>query len=146
MRRASITIFSMLAAVGIFAAAVFAQPQSGQRRGGGFGGGFGGGLNLDSEWALVCFQLETEDDLLPQLREVFREAYDLRVEVIEAMREGEIEREDIAEEMVAIKEELAGSLEKILGKERMARLRELRSQRQGGWQRRGRSNRRQNGD
>ena len=142
MRRASITIFSMLAAAGIFAAAVFAQPQSGQRR----GGGFGGGLNLDSEWALVCFQLETEDDLLPQLRGVFREVYDLRAEVIEAMREGEIEREDIAEEMVAIKEELAGSLEKILGKERMARLRELRSQRQGGWQRRGRSNRRQNGD
>ena len=142
MRRASITIFSMLAAVGIFTAAVFAQPQAGQRR----GGGFGGGLNLDFEWALVCFQLETDDELLPQLRGVFREAYDLRAEVIEAMREGEIEREDIAEEMVAIKEELAGSLEKILGKERMARLRELRSQRQGGWQRRGRSNRRQNGD
>ena len=143
MRRASSATFLILAAIGIFAAAVFGQPQSGQRRGGGFGGGF----NLDSEWALVCFQLETEDKLLPQLRAAFREAYDLRAEVFEAMRAGEIEREGIGEEIALIQEELAESLGKILSKEQMTRLKELRSQRQGGRQRaRGRDNRRQSRD
>ena len=145
MRRASIATLSMLSAAGLFAAAVFGQP--GQRPGGGSGGrsggGFGGGFNLDSDWALVCFKLETADELLPKLRGVFREAYDLRAEVIEAMRSGEIDREGVAEEMAAIQEELAEALEKILGVDRMARLRELRSQRQGAWQRsRGGSNRR----
>ena len=110
MRRASSATFLILAAGGIFAAAVFGQPQSGQRRGGGFGGGF----NLDSEWALGCFQLETEDKLLPQLRAAFREAYDLRAEVFEAMRAGEIEREGIGEEIALIQEELAESLGKPL--------------------------------
>jgi hypothetical protein len=142
MRRATIATFSTLAAAGIFAAAVFGQP--GQRPGGGTRGGFGGGFNLDSDWALVCFKLETEDQLLPQLRKVFRKAYDLRAEVIEAMRSGEIGREDIAEEMAAIQEELAESLEKILGKERTARLQELRSQRQNWQGSRGGGNRRQN--
>ena len=142
MRRVPVTILSILAAAGIFAAAVSGQPQSGQRRGGGFGGGF----NLDSDWALICFQLETEDKLLPKLREVFREAYDQRAEVLEAMQSGEIGREDIGEEMTAIQEELSGSLEKILGKERMARLAQLRSQRQSGWRSRGGGNRQQSRD
>ena len=76
---------------------------------------------------------------------MFGEAYDLRAKVIAAMRVGEIDREGVAEEMAAIQEELAESLETILGKGRMARLRELRSQRQGPWQRsRGGSNRQRN--
>ena len=97
---------------------------------------------MESDWALVCFELEAKDELLPRLRGAFKEAYDLRAEVIEQMGSGELDREVMREDMTAIQDDLAASLEEILGEDQMARLQELRAQRRQAWQRpRGRGSR-----
>ena len=114
------------------ASASFGQPQGGP---GGGGGGRPGGLvfGLDSDWAAICFELKLDGVEFASARAAFQGAYDLRKELLEGRRSGEVDRQMMREEMSIAEEELTESLAKVLSAEQLARLRELRSQRRGGF-------------
>ena len=127
MRRVTI-ICAVLAA-----SASFGQPQGGP--GGGGGGGRSGGLvfGLDSDWAAICFEFELAGAKFTSAREAFQAAYDLRKELLEGMRSGEVDREMMREELAIAGEELTEALAKVLTEEQLAQLQKLRSQRRGGF-------------
>jgi len=123
-----------LLALGL-AAYTQAQPGGG-RMGAGRGMGGGGAFMLESDWALICFELKVEKDAFTQLRAVYQQAWDQRREVMEQMQKGGMDRMMLMEEMAMIQEDLEIGYRKVLTEEEQQQLARLRAQRRGAWQRR----------
>ena len=90
-------------------------------------------FGLDSDWAAICFEFELGAEEFTTVREAFQGAYDLRKELLEGMRSGEVDRQMMREELAIAGEALTETIAKVLGEEQLAQLQELRSQRRGGF-------------
>ena len=114
-----------------------------QRFGGGGGPGRGGGggmMPLESDWALISFELDVSPVTLGKLRPVYQKAWDQRSDLFSRMRNQEVDRARIPDLMGSIQAELDAARNETLSEAQVARLVELRSQRRdfGGGVRRGR--------
>jgi len=106
------------------------------------GGGRMGGMSMmrggvESDWAMICFELEVDGETLAKLRPIFKQAWNDRKALIEDMRSGAVDRMMLMEEMVAIQEDLEKEYNGILSEEQQKQLAELKAARQGSWQRGG---------
>ena len=122
----------------VVAATSFAQRFSG---GGGPGRPGGGGMmQLESDWALISFELDVSPVTLGKLRPVYQKAWDQRSDLFARIRNQEIDRARIPDLMGSIQSELDAVRNETLSEAQVARLVELRSQRRdfGGGFRRGR--------
>ena len=122
----------------VVAATSFAQRFSG---GGGPGRPGGGGMMpLESDWALISFELDVSPVTLGKLRPVYQKAWDQRSDLFARIRNQEIDRARIPDLMGSIRAELDAARNETLSEAQVARLVELRSQRRdfGGGFRRGR--------
>lgn len=114
-----------------------------QRFGGGGGPGRAGGggmMALESDWALISFELDVSPVTLGKLRPAYQKAWDQRSDLFARMRDQEIDRARIPDLMGNIQAELDAARNETLSAAQVARLVELRSQRRnfGGGFRRGR--------
>ena len=114
-----------------------------QRFGGGGGPGRAGGggmMPLESDWALISFELDVSPVTLGKLRPAYQKAWDQRSDLFARMRDQEIDRARIPDLMGNIQAELDAARNETLSEAQVARLVELRSQRRnfGGGFRRGR--------
>ena len=114
-----------------------------QRFGGGGGPGRGGGggmMPLESDWALISFELDVSPVTLGKLRPVYQKAWDQRSDLLGRIRNQEIDRARVPDLMGNIQAELDAARNETLSESQVARLVELRSQRRdfGGGFRRGR--------
>ena len=121
----------------VVAATSFAQRFSG---GGGPGRAGGGMMPLESDWALISFELDVSPVTLGKLRPVYQKAWDQRSDMFSRIRNQEIDRARIPDLMGSIQAELDAARNETLSEAQVARLVELRSQRRdfGGGFRRGR--------
>lgn len=115
-------------------ALVLAQPGGGGGGGRGMGRrGGGGGMGLESEWAIVCFELRIDGDQFTKLRAVYQEAWGKRKELMEQMRSaGGGDWEEMAPKLQKLQDELTEKYSAILSKEQVARLQNLVEERRGG--------------
>lgn len=114
------------------AALVDAQPGGG---GGGRGAGRRGGANigLETEWALICFELKIDGDQFTKLRAVYQAAWGQRKELMDQMRSaGGGDWEEMAPKLQKLQDELIEKYSAILSKEQVARLQNLVEERRGG--------------
>ena len=120
----------LLAALLLVAAATsFAQRFGG---GGGPGRAGGGGMMpLESDWALISFELDVSPVTLGKLRPVYQKAWDQRSDLVGRIRNQEIDRARVPDLMGNIQAELDAARNETLSEAQVARLVELRSQRQG---------------
>ena len=102
-----------------------------QRFGGGGRGGGGGMLPLESDWALISFELDVSPVTLGKLRPAYQKAWDQRSDLFVRMRNQEIDRARIPDMMGGIQTELDAARNETLSEAQVARLVELRSQRRG---------------
>ena len=103
-----------------------------QRFGGGGGRGRAGGggmLPLESDWALISFELDVSSLTLGKLRTVHQKAWDQRSDLFARLRNQEVDRARIPELMGNIQSELDGARNETLSEAQVARLVELRSRR-----------------
>ena len=121
-----------LCALGL-AAYVQAQPGGGGRRGG--MGMMRGGV--ESDWAMICFDLEVDGETMVKLRPLFKQAWNDRKELMEDMRSGDVDRTMLMEEMAAIQQDLEKGYKGILSQEQVQKLTEIKAAQQGAWQRGG---------
>ena len=113
----------------VVAATSFAQRFSG---GGGPGRAGGGGMMpLESDWALISFELDVSPVTLGKLRPVYQKAWDQRSDLFVRIRNQEIDRARIPDLMGSIQAELDAARNETLSEAQVARLVELRSQRRG---------------
>ena len=99
-----------------------------QRFGGGRAGG-GGMLPLESDWALISFELDVSPATLGKLRPVYQKAWDQRSDLLGRMRNQEIDRARVPDLMGNIQAELDAARNETLSEAQVARLVKLRSQR-----------------
>jgi hypothetical protein len=115
--------------IGLFAM-VQAQPREGgrpeRRQGPSRGMRFGGGMGPDADWTLLCFELKVSMETLGELRPAFQRAHDDRRELIQAVRQGERQRDELMEEMRAIQQDLEQAYESFLTAEQRTALVEAR--------------------
>lgn len=114
------------------AALVDAQPGGG---GGGRGAGRRGGANmgLETEWALICFELKIDGEQFTKLRAVYQAAWGQRKELTDQMRSaGGGDWEEMAPKLQKLQDELIEKYSAILSKEQVARLQNLVEERRGG--------------
>lgn len=113
-----------------------------QRFGPGGGRGPAGGamLPLESDWALISFELDVSPVTLGKLRPAYQRAWDQRSDLFARMRDQEVDRARIPDLMGNIQAELDAARNETLSEAQVARLVQLRSQRRdfGGGFRRGR--------
>lgn len=121
-----------LCALGL-AAYVQAQPGGGGRMGG--MGMMRGGV--ESDWAMICFDLEVDGETMVKLRPLFKQAWNDRKELMEDMRSGDVDRTMLMEEMAAIQQDLEKGYKGILSQEQVQKLTEIKAAQQGAWQRGG---------
>ena len=118
--------------LGMFAIAQ-AQPGQGERpegrQGMGRGMRMGPGMSADADWMLLCFELKVSMETLEKLRPTFQKAYDGRRELFEDMRNGELEREELMEEMSAIQKDLDAAYGTFLTADERSALEAAREQR-----------------
>ena len=103
-----------------------------QRFGGGGGQGRAGGggmLPLESDWALISFELDVSPVTLGKLRTVYQKAWDQRSDLFARLRNQEVDRARIPELMGNIQSELDGARNETLSEAQVARLVEPRSRR-----------------
>ena len=111
----------------VVAATSFAQRFSG---GGGPGRAGGGGMMpLESDWALISFELDVSPVTLGKLRPVYQKAWDQRSDLFVRMRNQELDRARIPDLMGNIQAELDAARNETLSEAQIARLVQLRSQR-----------------
>ncbi|MEW6752357.1 MAG: hypothetical protein AB1505_15440 [Candidatus Latescibacterota bacterium] len=118
------------------AAYVQAQPGGGGMGQGRFGGAAGGGMammGVESDWALVCFELGVDDATMARLRPVFRQAWDARQDLVESAHAGAGDRTRMREEMAQIQEELEQGYRAILSADQLKQLAALKAQRAASW-------------
>lgn len=114
-----------------------------QRFGGGGGGrgqAGGGMLPLESDWALISFELDVSPATLGKLRSSYQKAWDQRSDLFARMRNREVDRASLPDLMGNIQAELVAARNQTLSEAQVGRLVKLRSQRRdfGGGFRRGR--------
>lgn len=130
-----------LLALGL-AAYVQAQPGGGGRtRPGGERMGGGGAFSLESDWALICFELEMNKDQFAALKSVYKDAWNQRKKIMEEMQTGGMDRMMLMEELALIQEELEKNSQGILAKENQEKLARLKAARSSLWQGGGRRGR-----
>ena len=102
-----------------------------QRFGGGGGRGQAGGgmLPLESDWALISFELDVSPITLGKLRTVYQKAWDQRSDLFARMCNQEIDRPRIPDLMGNIQAELDAARNETLSEAQVGRLVELRSRR-----------------
>jgi hypothetical protein len=102
-----------------------------QRFGGGGRGRAGGGgmLPLESDWALISFELDVSPATLGKLRTVYQKAWDQRSDLFARMRNQEVDRTRMPDLMGNIQAELDGARNETLSEAQVARLVEPRSRR-----------------
>ena len=103
-----------------------------QRFGGGGGPGRAGGggmMPLESDWALISFELDVSPVTLGKLRPAYQKAWDQRSDLFARMRDQEIDRARIPDLMGNIQAELDAARNETLSEAQVARLVQLRSQR-----------------
>ena len=114
------------AAMLVAAATSFAQRFGG---GGGRGQAGGGGMTLESDWALISFELDVSPVTLGKLRPAYQKAWDQRSDLLGRMRNQEIDRARVQDLMGNIQAELDAARNETLSEAQVARLVKLRSQR-----------------
>jgi len=129
-----------LLALGL-AAYLQAQPGGGRPMGQGGQGRGGGMFALESDWALICFELKVDKKAFDKLWAVYQKAWDQRQELIEQMKNEEIDRDGMMAQMTQIQTELDKGSREILTAEQMQQLEKLRAQRREAWQGGGQRNR-----
>ena len=117
-------------------ALVEAQPGGGGGGGGGRQGGGrrgGPGMGIESEWAIICFELKIDGDQFVKLRAAYQEAWGQRKQLMEEMRSaGGGDWEEMAPKLQKIQDDLVAKYSAILPKEQVARLQSLVEERRGG--------------
>jgi hypothetical protein len=94
-------------------------------------------MNLESNWAAICFELKVDAKALEPLRAAFQKAWDQRRELMEEGRQGGLDRVAMREKMGPVQEGLTKAMQQYLTKEQLGRLEELHAQRRSSWQRGG---------
>ncbi len=124
-------IFACAALLLSIATSSQAQPGGGPGGMGRRGGGMG--MGMESEWALICFELKVDGKQFSELRTVYLEAWGQRKALMEQMRSGSMEREEMGQKMEKIQTDLTEKTHKILSKEQVAKLESLLEERRNAW-------------
>ncbi|MBT4497928.1 MAG: hypothetical protein HOC74_09425 [Gemmatimonadetes bacterium] len=106
------------------------------------GGGRMGGMSMmrggvESDWAMICFDLEVDGETMVKLRPMFKQAWNDRKELIKDVRSGDVDWTMMMEEMAAIQQDLEKEYNEILSEGQRKKLAELKAAQQGAWQRGG---------
>lgn len=124
MRRTALILMFVLAAVAVV---VHAQPRQGVWSRFPDRPSAGTGVRAHTDWVLLCFELQLPLDQLGQLRSAFQQAYDDQRQLVESMSSGELEREEMAESLETIQENLQAAYEEHLTEEQRTELKEARA-------------------
>ena len=89
----------------------------------------GGGFMMggDQDWLLLCFEVKVPMAKLEKLRPAFQTSHDARRELMQDMRNGELDREQMVQEMAALQAELKKAYEGVLTPEELAALEAARN-------------------
>ena len=90
------------------------------------------GMGLESERAIVCFELKIDGEQFTKLRAAYQEAYGKRRDLMEQMRSAGTDWEEMGAQLKKQQEELVEKYSAILSKEQVARLQSLMESRRGG--------------
>lgn len=123
--------------VGLLAlvAAVAIEAQPGDRQPGQGRGSRGGAMMaLESDWALICFELRLEKKAYDQLWAAYQQAWTERKEMLAQLRKGEIDQELFAQQLGSMQEELNAAQQAALTPDQLTQLAALKAERQNAWQ------------
>lgn len=123
--------------VGLLAlvAAVAIEAQPGDRQPGQGRGGRGGAMMaLESDWALICFELRLEKKAYDQLWAAYQQAWTERKEMLAQLRKGEIDQELFAQQLGSMQEGLNAAQQAALTPDQLTQLAALKAERQNAWQ------------
>lgn len=118
----------------VLGSVVYVQAQRGGSRG--RGGGSGAGAALERDWALICFEMYITGEQFENVRTAFNRAYGKRKKVMERMRSGEGDAEQMGVEIAQIQKDLEGEYALLFNKQQLERLNKLKAPARGGGGRR----------
>lgn len=134
------SLFSLLTLAGLSLA--LSLPVEAQRGQGGRGGGGGGGgarVSPEQILGILAFNdaLNVSDEQLLKARAALKESYSEQQEMFQAMRGGEIERDEIREKMMAMRGKILSQVSAILDKDQVEALKKHMASQRGGFGGRG---------
>jgi|APSaa5957512622_1039677.scaffolds.fasta_scaffold164369_2 hypothetical protein len=127
MRRIGLLSAVLVLVLGTF---VYVQAQRGGSRG--RGGGGAAGTALERDWSLICFELYITGDQFDNVRSAFIRAYGQRKKVLERMRNGDGDPQQMGKEIAQIQKDLEGEYPMLFSKEQLERLLKLKAPARGG--------------
>lgn len=113
---------------------VEAQPADGQPGQGRGGRGGGGMMTLESDWALICFELRIEKKAYDQLWAAYQQAWTERKEMMAQLQKGQIDQELLMQQLQSMQEELNAAQQAALTPDQLKQLSALKAERQNAWQ------------
>lgn len=128
-------LFSLLTLAGLSLA--LSLPVEGQRGQDGRGGG-GARVSPEQILGILAFNdaLNVSDEQLLQARAALKESHTEQQEMFQAMRDGEIERDEIREKMMAMRGKILTQVSAILDEEQVEALKKHMASQRGGFGRR----------
>jgi Spy/CpxP family protein refolding chaperone len=115
-------------------AVVWVEAQPADRQPGQSRGGRGGMMTLESDWALICFELRIEKKAYDQLWAAYQQAWAERKEMMAQLQKGEIDQELFVQQLQSMQEELNAAQQAALTPDQLKQLAALKAERQNAWQ------------
>ena len=101
---------------------------------GGRGGGRGGAAKmLESDWALICFELKVDKKTYDKLWAIYQQAWTERKDIMAQMQQGS-DPEALMQQLTTVQEELDKAQAQVLSPEQQKQLATLRAERRSAWQ------------
>jgi hypothetical protein len=117
------------------AAVVVVEAQPADRQPGQGRGGRGGAMMaLESDWALICFELRLEKKAYDRLWAAYQQAWTERKEMLAQLQKGEIDQELFVQQLGSMQEELSAAQQAALTPDQLKQLATLKAERQNAWQ------------